>query len=78
MHYMNHQLENIGEWISSFNKRKIQFSVGGSGVEAALGKYWNKMKVLKPKQNGETFKSKTITGITRSCRQLLRNKFNMP
>lgn len=62
------QLENIGEWISSFNKRKIQFSVGGSGVEAALGKYWNKMKVLKPKTKWRNIqKAKPLLVLSGSC-----------
>ena len=62
------QLENIGEWISSFNKRKIQFSVGGSGVEAALGKYWNKMRVLKPKTKWRNIqKAKPLLVLSGSC-----------
>jgi 3-oxoisoapionate kinase len=40
------QLEKIGEWMNTLNKEP-QFSVGGSGIEAALGNYWNEKEVLK-------------------------------
>jgi 3-oxoisoapionate kinase len=36
-------LEKIGEWLDNqTDKNGIQFSVGSSGIEMALGKYWNK------------------------------------
>jgi uncharacterized protein YgbK (DUF1537 family) len=41
------QMEKIGEWMDGLEKNKTLFSVGGSGVEAALGNYWNKEKKLK-------------------------------
>ena len=42
-------LIKIGEWLSEEQKKAQQlFSVGGSGVEMALGNYWNKQKFLKP------------------------------
>jgi len=34
-------LLKIGEWISRQAKEHVQFSVGSSGIELALGKYWN-------------------------------------
>ncbi len=42
------QLVNIGEWMEKLKDDKALFSVGGSGVEAALGNYWNKKKLLNP------------------------------
>lgn len=41
------QLEKIGEWMQELDDKTL-FSVGGSGVEAALGNYWNKTKLLQP------------------------------
>jgi uncharacterized protein YgbK (DUF1537 family) len=42
------QLTKIGEWMHGLEEEKILFSVGGSGVEAALGNYWNEKGILKP------------------------------
>lgn len=41
------QLEKIGEWMQQLDDQPL-FSVGGSGVEAALGNYWNKTGLLQP------------------------------
>jgi 3-oxoisoapionate kinase len=41
------QLLKIGEWIDGLNENGTQFTVGGSGIEAALGNYWNKKGLLK-------------------------------
>ncbi len=41
------QLEKIGEWMQELDDQPL-FSVGGSGVEAALGNYWNKTELLQP------------------------------
>jgi len=40
------QLIRIGEWMNGLEGDKTLFSVGGSGVEAALGNYWNEQKIL--------------------------------
>lgn len=40
------QLIKIGEWVNGLSSTK-QFSVGGSGIEAALGNYWNEKGLLK-------------------------------
>lgn len=62
------QLEKIGEWMNSFSKRKIQFSVGGSGIEVALGKYWNKKRVLKPRTKWRKVqKAKPLLVLSGSC-----------
>ena len=43
------ELLKIGEWLNAQQKKHRQlFSVGGSGIEMALGNYWNKAGVLKP------------------------------
>ena len=43
------ELLKIGEWMNAQQKKHDQlFSVGGSGIEMALGNYWNKARVLKP------------------------------
>jgi 3-oxoisoapionate kinase len=42
-------LLKIGEWLETqANQNGIQFSVGSSGIEMALGKYWNESKELVP------------------------------
>lgn len=40
------QLMKIGKWIDRLAREKTQFSVGGSGIEVALGDHWNAEKVL--------------------------------
>ncbi len=43
------QLLKIGEWLNMQQNESGQlFSVGGSGIEMALGNYWNKEEVLRP------------------------------
>ncbi len=42
------QLVKIGEWIDGLSNA-TQFSVGGSGIEGALGNYWNEKGLLKQK-----------------------------
>ncbi|MBP6432486.1 MAG: four-carbon acid sugar kinase family protein [Ferruginibacter sp.] len=41
------ELLKIGEWMNNLEEQ--QFSVGGSSVEMAFGKYWNHNKILIPK-----------------------------
>lgn len=43
------QFTNIGAWIDAqCNGTTSLFSVGSSGIEMALGNYWNKQQLLKP------------------------------
>ncbi|HKZ65549.1 MAG TPA: four-carbon acid sugar kinase family protein, partial [Chitinophagaceae bacterium] len=43
------QLTNIGAWIDAqSNGTTPLFSLGSSGIEMALGNYWNRQKLLKP------------------------------
>lgn len=62
------QLIRIGEWMNGLEEDKTLFSVGGSGVEAALGNYWNEKKLLNPvtdwKQPG---KAESLLVISGSC-----------
>jgi 3-oxoisoapionate kinase len=61
------QLEKIGEWMSGLNK-ETQFSVGGSGIEAALGNYWNEKGLLKQKSVWpEIEKAEPLLVISGSC-----------
>ena len=43
------QLVKIGKWMDGLSN-VTQFSVGGSGIEAALGNYWNEKGLLKQKK----------------------------
>lgn len=40
------QLTKIGVWMHGLEEEKTLFSVGGSGVEAALGNFWNEKGIL--------------------------------
>jgi 3-oxoisoapionate kinase len=40
-------LLKIGRWIDELSEHKTQFSVGGSGIEVALGNYWDEKRLLK-------------------------------
>lgn len=62
------QLISIGEWIDGLNDNKTVFSVGGSGVEDALGSYWNEKGILKAKQNFQSItKAEPLLVISGSC-----------
>ncbi|GAB2823848.1 four-carbon acid sugar kinase family protein [Ferruginibacter profundus] len=41
-------LLTIGEWLDAQAKTAQLFSVGSSGIEMALGKYWNEKKIVAP------------------------------
>ena len=40
------QLLNIGRWLDKLGSDSTQFSVGGSGIEAALGDVWNEKRIV--------------------------------
>ena len=46
-----HQLQNIGRMIDVYADGKTLFSVGSSGIEMALGAYWNSVGALQTKDN---------------------------
>jgi 3-oxoisoapionate kinase len=61
------QLLKIGEWIDGLNKT-TQFSVGGSGIEAALGNYWNEKGLFKKKSAWPKIeKANPVLVISGSC-----------
>lgn len=62
------QLNKIGEWIDSLNKNSPQFSVGGSGIEEALGNCWNEKGLLQQKTAWQTIKAvNSLLVISGSC-----------
>jgi 3-oxoisoapionate kinase len=63
------ELSKIGEWLNAQQKKQGQlFSVGGSGIEMALGNYWNKVRILKPVTKWKKIhKSKSLLVISGSC-----------
>jgi 3-oxoisoapionate kinase len=42
------QINKIGAWLDGLNESGTVFSVGGSGIEAALGNCWNEKGLLQP------------------------------
>ena len=70
------ELLKIGEWLNAQQGRNKQlFSVGGSGIEMALGKYWNKEKVLRPVSSWRKLKSATpLLVVSGSCSPVTKNQ----
>lgn len=61
------QLEQIGEWLNTLNN-ETQFSVGGSGIEAALGNCWNKNGRLRRRNDWpEIEKATPLLVVSGSC-----------
>lgn len=62
------QLVKIGEWMEQLVQDKTLFSVGGSGIEAALGNYWNEQERLNPVTEWkEPEKAESLLVISGSC-----------
>jgi uncharacterized protein YgbK (DUF1537 family) len=63
------ELLKIGEWLNAQQKKHGQlFSVGGSGIEMALGNSWNKEGVLKRVTKWKTIKkAKPLLVVSGSC-----------
>ncbi|MDX1936822.1 MAG: four-carbon acid sugar kinase family protein [Flavihumibacter sp.] len=62
------QLQKIGEWLDDLSETAPQFSVGGSGIEAALGNYWNQKDLLKPTTAWQKIeKAKPLLVVSGSC-----------
>jgi uncharacterized protein YgbK (DUF1537 family) len=63
------ELLKIGEWLNAQQKKHGQlFSVGGSGIEMAVGNYWNKEGILKPVTKWKTIiKAKPLLVVSGSC-----------
>lgn len=62
------QLVKIGEWINGLNNDATQFTVGGSGIEAALGNYWNGKDLLKQRTAWQKIeKANPLLVVSGSC-----------
>jgi len=70
------ELLKIGEWLNTQQKKHGQlFSVGGSGIEMALGNYWNKAGVLKPIIKWKKIdKAKPLLVMSGSCSPVTKNQ----
>ncbi|MBS1654219.1 MAG: four-carbon acid sugar kinase family protein [Bacteroidetes bacterium] len=62
------QLLNIGRWLDQIATDNVQFSVGGSGIEAALGEVWNEKGLLKRRNEWNKIeKADPLLVISGSC-----------
>jgi 3-oxoisoapionate kinase len=64
------QLTTIGEHLDEFaqDSERILFSVGSSGIEMALGNYWNDQKILNPRTEWKyPGKANPLLVISGSC-----------
>lgn len=70
------ELLKIGEWLNTQQKKQGQlFSVGGSGIEMALGKCWNRIEVLKPRTKWKKIhKATPLLVISGSCSPVTKNQ----
>jgi 3-oxoisoapionate kinase len=70
------QMLKIGEWLDTQQKKHDQlFSVGGSGIELALGKHWNREGLLKPVTKWKTIKkAKPLLVLAGSCSPVTKNQ----
>lgn len=66
--YEEHLLK-IGEWIGLLQKdNQTLFSIGGSSIEVALGKYWNQQGLINPKTEWQTIKkANPLLVVSGSC-----------
>ncbi len=61
------QLAKVGEWLDGLEE-PVQFSVGGSGIEGALGIYWNTTGLLEQRTTWEEIeKAKPALVVSGSC-----------
>lgn len=71
-------LEKIGEWLEAQVKEsETQFSVGSSGVEMALGEYWNKEDKLSAKEEWAKVEIATpLLIVSGSCSPVTTNQID--
>jgi uncharacterized protein YgbK (DUF1537 family) len=65
----NEQLAKIGEWLESLRKEdETLFSVGSSGIEVALGNFWNQAGLLKARSSWpKPENAKPLLVVSGSC-----------
>jgi uncharacterized protein YgbK (DUF1537 family) len=70
------ELLKIGDWLNAQQEKHGQlFSVGGSGIEMALGNYWNKEGALKPITKWKKVKkAEPLLVISGSCSPVTKNQ----
>jgi uncharacterized protein YgbK (DUF1537 family) len=71
-------LLKIGEWLNAQQKKSGHlFSVGGSGIEMALGNYWNKAGLLEPVTKWKkVHKAEPLLVISGSCSPVTKNQID--
>jgi len=58
----------IGAWMIGLENDKALFSIGGSGVEASLGNYWNETGLLTPRKAWQPIlKAEPLLIVSGSC-----------
>ncbi len=63
------QLLKIGEWLHALQQQQqTLFSIGGSSIEVALGKYWHQQKLVTPNTNWQPVeKAHPLLVVSGSC-----------
>lgn len=71
-------LSKIGKWLDKHSKKKKSlFSIGSSGIEMALGNYWNKKGVIKQKQPWVKIKkAEPLLVLSGSCSPVTKNQID--
>ncbi len=71
-------LNKIGKWLDKHSKKKKPlFSVGSSGIEIALGNYWNTKRVIKQKQSwAKLKKAEPLLVLSGSCSPVTKNQID--
>jgi 3-oxoisoapionate kinase len=71
------QLLKIGEWLDNQYHEKTLFSVGSSGIEMALGSYWNKTRKLQAVESWPAIKSvNPLLVVSGSCSPVTTAQIN--
>ena len=73
------EMLKIGEWLNTQQKKHGQlFSVGGSGIEMALGSYWSKKQVIEPVTSWPRPKKATpLLVLSGSCSPVTKNQIEV-
>ena len=69
------QLATIGEWLDMLAEKGQLFSTGGSGIEAALGSYWNRSGILNQRTEWpEILAAHPLLVVSGSCSPVSRQQ----